>query len=238
MKLITLRNIYAPLRIFESGSASGLGSVRGDVGGISRCNVDDVEATLWVRRVNIVGSKQAMPLRTHVANLQHGAVAQFALDGQIVLTRVLRAQVGLEVAIQKNRAKQRQVGRLALRGIDDPTEGIRICIIALGYKRSIEKLVVHRGASAKRRFGAELRRNQFLDRIVEKAEAGANTRFAVAAEQFLQRARLNVRTVSDTDARGECLVIGRGQTGGNASIPWDHQACWCSARSSAIDGAS
>ena len=54
-----------------------------------------------------MSSQQPMALRADVAYLEHCAVAQFALEREVVLRGVLRAQVGFELAVKKNGTKQR-----------------------------------------------------------------------------------------------------------------------------------
>ena len=49
-----------------------------------------------------MSSQQAVALGSDVANLKHRAVAQIALEREVVLRGVLRAQVGLELAVKKN----------------------------------------------------------------------------------------------------------------------------------------
>src|SRR5580658_3812293 len=130
--------------------------------------------------------EQPMSLRADVANLQHSAGAEFTLNRQIVLTGVLRAQVGLEITIEKNRAKQRQIGRLPFGWSNDPIEGVGIGETSLADKRRVEENVRQRGTSAKGRLGAELGRDQFFNRIVEKSKPGANARLPAAPRAVRQ----------------------------------------------------
>ena len=66
------------------------------------------------------------PCGSDVADLQHQAVAQFALNRQVVLTGVLGAQVGLEFAVQKDGAEQRQIRGLAFVGVMIPPNGLGV----------------------------------------------------------------------------------------------------------------
>ena len=78
-----------------------------------------------------------MALRSDVANLEHHAVAQLALNGQVVLAGVLRSKVGLEFAVKKDRTKQREIGGLALGGRNNAAEGIWSLEIILVHERSV-----------------------------------------------------------------------------------------------------
>ena len=104
--------------------------------------------------------------------------------------------MGLEFAIEKDWAKQRQICGGAFRGRDDAAERIRSREFALIHKRSIEKDIGERGTAAKRRLGAELSQNQFFDRIIEETPTRANAGLAIAAG-----------AVGYTDARSKRLVV-------------------------------
>src|SRR5579871_449260 len=164
-----------------------------------------------------------MALRADVPDLEHRTVAQFALNRKVVLGGVLRAQVRAEFSIEKNRAKQRQIGGLALGGGDNSAKRIRTSEVALSHVRSIEKGLSERGTATKGRFGAELGHHQLFDRVIEKSPAGANAGFAIAAENLRQRPTTKVGAIGNANARGKRLVIGRSQSGGNAGVARNHQ---------------
>ena len=62
-----------------------------------------VHAGLRIAVVNVVTGQQTMSLRTNVPDLQHQVFGQFALDIEVVLHRVLRAQMWLELTVKSNR---------------------------------------------------------------------------------------------------------------------------------------
>lgn len=52
-----------------------------------------------------MAGKQAVSLRTHVIDLPQNAFRDFPLDTEVVLSRVLRAHMGLEVPIKEDGAE-------------------------------------------------------------------------------------------------------------------------------------
>ena len=86
-----------------------------------------------------MGGEQTMALGSDIANLEHHAVAQFALNSEVVLTGVLGAQVGFEFAVEKDRTEQGQIRWLAFGRCDNAAERIRACELALIYERRVEK---------------------------------------------------------------------------------------------------
>ena len=80
-----------------------------------------------------------MPLRPDISELQHHVFRKLSLNRQIVLRRVLSAQVRLELAIEENRAKQRVIHGLAGRGGQNAVERIRRrCASRLVNERSVK----------------------------------------------------------------------------------------------------
>ena len=130
--------------------------VRANVIWIQIRNIDDIETGLRVGRIDVVRGQQAVALRADVATLEHGVAAQIALDGQVVLSSVLRAQVRLEFSVEKDGAKQRQIGGLTFGGGDDAAERVGSGVLALIHKRSVEEYVGQRGTAAERRLSAKL----------------------------------------------------------------------------------
>src|SRR5207253_6816097 len=66
-----------------------------------------------------MNSEEAVSLRAHVANLQEDFAGELALDGQIVLSRVLRAQRLWELAEEKNGPIKRPVHGLVPRRVKE-----------------------------------------------------------------------------------------------------------------------
>src|SRR2546429_5954513 len=69
-----------------------------------------------------MNSEEAVSLRAHVANLQEDFAGELALDGQIVLSRVLRAQSLWELAEEKNGPIKRPVHGLVPRSEEHTSE--------------------------------------------------------------------------------------------------------------------
>src|SRR5208283_3111685 len=196
----------------------------------------NVQAGLGVRGIDVVSGQQAMALGSDIANLEHHAVAEIALDGEVVLSGVLRAQMRREFTVEKNRAKQRQVSGLAFNGGNNPVERVRrrdVVCIQLTHERSVKEGIGERRTAAERRLCAELGQHQLFDRVVEKTPTGANAGFATAAEQLRQGTAAEVGTVSDADARSKRLVVRRGHSCGDAGVSRDYQAGWFGAGVSA-----
>jgi hypothetical protein len=61
--------------------------------------VREVDAGLRITGVDVVRRQQSMPLRPHIIDLQQKILGNLTLDAEVVLRRVLRAQMRLEVAI-------------------------------------------------------------------------------------------------------------------------------------------
>ena len=131
------RNGHAPLRIFDCLTTIGLSAIGIYVRGTDRRDAHDIEAGLRRGGIDVVTGQQAMSLGPDIADLEHRAVAQLTLDGEVVLSGVLRAQVGSEFSIKKDRAKQRQIRGLTLSGRDNPAEGVRTLEVELIDERSV-----------------------------------------------------------------------------------------------------
>ena len=60
-----------------------------------------------------------MPLRAHIPDLNFHIVREFALDGEIVLRRILAAHVWLKLSEEQNRTESRPIDRLAAWRVQD-----------------------------------------------------------------------------------------------------------------------
>ena len=120
-----------------------------------------------------------MPLRSYVANHEAHVMSQLVLDRQIVLRRVLRAHVRLELSKQQDRTEYRPVHRLAPWRIQDSIEriGIYRCPI-LPQEGQVELGVNGESTSAEWRLCTELLEYQLLNWIVEHAPSGTNAGLA------------------------------------------------------------
>src|SRR6185369_14681547 len=127
-----------------------------------------VETRLRVAVVHIVTGQQAMPLRSHIADLQNQVFGQLALDVQVVLGRILRPQVRLKLSIQQNGAVKRPVHWLSSGRIENSVKWIGLLCAVLLLVWRVEQRSVDDVAAAERRLGAELLQNQLLHRVVEE----------------------------------------------------------------------
>ena len=64
-----------------------------------------IQTGLRIAKVHIVAGQQPMSLRSDITNLQHQVLGQLALDIEVVLRRILRAQVRLELPVQQQRTE-------------------------------------------------------------------------------------------------------------------------------------
>src|SRR5215470_10082763 len=102
---VTCRQKYAIWRVLSENSAAAIPVVS-----------IDVNAGLWIARINIVRCQQTMSLRANVTHLQDQVPGQFAFDTQVVLDRVLRPHILREFTKQKYRPEYGPIHRLARRG--------------------------------------------------------------------------------------------------------------------------
>src|SRR5208283_522134 len=149
-----------------------------------------------------------MALRPYIIDLQQEVLCDLALDAEVVLRRVLRAQMRLEVAVHEDGEVIRPTWILSLGCLRQKSvESIRGHVSSLPHKWSIEESVEETGAAAKGWFSAELLQHQLLHRVVEESPAGADAGLAVAAKQLAQKPAGEVGTVRETDARRERFVV-------------------------------
>src|SRR6202521_4538078 len=142
-----------------------------------------IQASLRIPEVEIVGCQQPMSLRSYIAHLQFQVPAQLTLDRQVVLRRILTPHFRLKLTEQKNGAEHPPVHRLPPFRIQDAVDtgqrgqaewiGIREAP-ALVEKRSVEQGVEGEGATAEWRLGAELFQHQLLNRVIEQSPSRLN----------------------------------------------------------------
>ena len=168
--------------------------------------------------------QQAVTLRADVAELQHQVPGQFAFDGEIVLSRILRAHLGLEITVQQDGAEGRPILRRTRFGSQDATERIRTDGTVLPNERRIQERRGQVCAASEGRLGAKLLEHQLLHRVIEKSPASADTGLAIGAEDLAQHTIGKVRAVGEADAGRKGLVIRLRKTGRNAGISGHHQS--------------
>src|SRR5260370_35884271 len=119
--------------------------------------------------VQIGGGQQTVVLGSHVTDLNQQIIYDFSLDCEIVLIRVLGAQMRLKLAVEQNWPKSRPVDRLPAWRVQNAIEGIRILCSVLADKRRVEQNVCKAGPATGWRPGAELLQHQLPHRVLEEA---------------------------------------------------------------------
>src|SRR5205085_9170850 len=97
-----------------------------------------------------------MALRTHISDLKQDVALQLPLNGEVVLLRVLGAEVGLKFAEQQNWPEGGPIHRLAAGRIQNAVKRIGVHCSILQCKRSVEQRIRQEGTAAEGRFSAEL----------------------------------------------------------------------------------
>src|SRR5258708_18859095 len=90
----------------QEGTVSKIGAA----GAVAEHGVQ-IQTSLRVSVVQVVGREQPMALRAHVAHLQLQVPTQLTLDRQIVLGRILTSHFRLKLAEQQNGAEHAPVHR-------------------------------------------------------------------------------------------------------------------------------
>ena len=152
-----------------------------------------------------------MSLRSYVAELKHHVSSQFLLEIQVVLSRILRAHVRLEIPVQQHGAEGSPILRSPRLRAEDSVERVWADAAGLRNERSIQKGCRQECAATERRFGAELFENQLLHWIVEQAPTSAD-------------GGLGIDAVGQPNARRESFVISLRKSGGDAGVSGNNQA--------------
>src|SRR2546429_835812 len=184
----------------------------------SLSKVCQVKAGLGIRRILIVNGEQPVPLRADVADLQKNVAGQFALNRQIVLRGILRAEFGGKLSEEQNRTIQRPIYRLVPRRIQERVRNIGKSCTLLSHKRRAKERVRHAGTHAERRLRAELLENQLFDGIVEEAPSHADGGFVRAARKLREGSIFPAGTPIQAEPRRECFVIGTCKAARNAFV--------------------
>src|SRR5689334_20437414 len=79
----------------------------------------NVQAGLRVGRILVMDRQQPMALRADIADLNKNIAGQFALEGQVILRRILRAQRRRKLSEQQNRTIERPIQRLIARWVQE-----------------------------------------------------------------------------------------------------------------------
>src|SRR4051812_5828113 len=144
-------------------------------------NVLHIHTGTRIAEVNIVARQKAVPLRSDIPDLEYKILGEFALNIQVVLRRILRAQVRLELSVQQQRPEALPVGILPRRRIDDAIERIWLYRAVLLQVWSVEQRSVDDVAAAEGWLSAELLEHQLLHRVVEQAPTRADAGLAAGS---------------------------------------------------------
>src|SRR5579864_471965 len=90
----------------------------------------------------------------------------------------------------------------------------------------IKERICDERTAAKGRLRAELFEDQLLDRVVEDAEARANSCFVRTSGEFCQPTFRPSRTPRHSDPRSKGLIVGRGQTARDPFVSGENQSEW------------
>src|SRR5256885_14788900 len=127
-----------------------------------------------------------MSLPAHVGNLEYEILRKFALDRQIVLLRVLGADIRRRLPIEKNRPKHGPIHWLIPWRIQDAVKRIWGARSVLVLEREIEHRVQNTRTAAERRLRAELLHHKLLNPIVGNSVACSGASLSRSAEQAPQ----------------------------------------------------
>src|SRR5208283_284508 len=108
-----IRKVESPGRSNRARRQDELRILAGGCTGSRAHHRIDVDTSLRRRWIDIAPDEQAMTLGAYVTHLQHKTVGDLSLDGQVVLNRVLRFEIRLELAVEQHRTKDGQINRLA-----------------------------------------------------------------------------------------------------------------------------
>src|SRR5579871_5070813 len=164
-----------------------------------------------------------MTLRSYVSELQDQITRQLALHRQVVLRCVLRAHLGLEIAVQQHGPEARPILRRAGGGAEDSVKWVWIDRTRLSDEWRIQECCRQIRAATERWLCAKLLEHQLLHRVIEQAPSVTNAGFPVRPEQLPQRPFREVRTPGNTNSRGKRLVVGLCEARLNAFISRNHQ---------------
>src|SRR4029077_3901244 len=168
-------------------------------------NVVQLKTSFCMAEIQVMRSQQVMGLCPDVGDTHHHALAQLALDRQVVLLGVLCFQMWLEFTEEEHRAELRKIclGFGICR--DHALERIRREWPVNGIARKRHEWQVEVGprekdAASKRRLGAELFHHELLDRIVKYPVTGSHARLARPPSYFSKPAVRPARTPGHTDS--------------------------------------
>src|SRR5208282_1001629 len=94
------------------------------------------------------------------------------------------------------------------------------------HKWSIEENLVEVRAASKRRLRAELGQYQLLDRVVEHPPARLDARFSIVSKQCPEKAPFCIRTIGQSNSRGERMGVTRGHAFRYTRVARNHQSGW------------
>src|SRR5579864_1296937 len=159
-----------------------------------------------------------MSLGTHISDGEYQVFRNFLLDSEIVLRRVLGAEIRLELSEQEYGTECRPIHRgSGLRSQDSVerigSDGEIARASELAHEGRREQALRDQRTAAEGRFALELLEHQLLDRVVEDSKTSSNCHLAIFPG-----------VPGNADSRCECFVIAGGQSLRNALVSWNHQA--------------
>src|SRR5579863_7936484 len=127
-----------------------------------------------------------MALRANVSELHDNITGQLPLNRQVVLRRVLRPHVRLEITVKQHGPEAGPILGRTRRWAQDAIKRIRIDGTTLRDKRSVQERRGKIRAASERRLGAELFEHQLLHRVIEEPPTGTDAGLAIAAKNLPQ----------------------------------------------------
>src|SRR5260370_5223985 len=165
-----------------------------------------------------------MSLRSNIAYLEQHVARQFALYGQVVLCRILRAHQLWKLSERKNRGERRPVDGVFPGRVQNGIERVGIHPYTLRYERSLKDGIADEVAATKRRLGAELLEHQLFDRIVKHAPTRADGHFIRTTSDGPDQALVRRRRPVDAETRCKRFVVCVRQSTRNPLVSREHQA--------------
>src|SRR5262249_42474144 len=157
---------------------AGRNRVRGILAEGTARSVAENRIQLIARRrvadVDFIARQQAVPLRSHVADLEKDLAGQLPLDRQVVLVGILHPQVRRKFTEEGHRQELRPIEGLSSRRIENAVERIGEDVAALVEIRCLQQRARNKVAASKWRFGTELFEYKLFNRVVEDAVARAD----------------------------------------------------------------
>src|SRR5882724_4472876 len=156
-----------------------------------------------------------MSLRAHIADRSHHVLRHFALDTDVVLLGVLRLELLGDLTEEQDGTEICPIDLTTGGRREEAVERVRDRSAGLQFERRLEESFRDERASTEGRLRAQLLEHQLFDRVIEDAEAGADTGLTAGA-----------RAPGDANTRRPGTVVGVRQAPRDPFIPSNYQAEW------------